>query len=705
MIPELLANFTRGPFLQNFTTRSARVIWNTSAAGPGFIEFGTNIETAVRMGLPKIATNHVATLTNLLPGTVYVYRAGLLRNGEEFTSDWSTLRTFSESGGLDFEVVGDSGWASVAQFDIAREMRQSSADLIVHVGDLAYFGFTRYVADSRFFSVYAEQMQHVPLYVAFGNHEMYLDRTAVLDALYLPTNNVTGTEHFYSFEDGDAHFAILWTDLQSGADYGPGSPQYQWLENDLASTSKPWKFLFFHQVWRSSSLHDYDDYDSDQTIDTEELERGPATLARKYGVQIIFNGHDHGYQRFVPGGGPISFISGGGGAVLYPLASPHPEMTHFWSRHNFLQVSLRGEEATVNAVGEDGRIFDSLTIRRTLPERKPLEAAWHTVDIPAAPANDGDGNLMGQTFNFSGSAIASLPGSFSGAGRLHVNNDGTNLYIGFDEVMLRAGDELFAFIESPNLAGATNLQNTGNGVLDPSGEGADALDFLSNLSFTNFAPAIGLVLGDEFADEPSRTFSRAGVPTAPGQGAFYLTNGLPAVPGQRLTQFNLSPQTEPILYEQNADNIEISLPLAALGIAPGAQVKIGAIVGHTLINTNALDSHYQARELDSGGIGYEIFQANERTYLEGIEVRLADSTEHFSASINRLAAGVLEISWDAAPGRKYSLEVSDSIAGPFTLLNQTDFPRTATSVQESYSINAVAAPAVSRFYRIALMPQ
>ena len=165
---------------------------------------------------------------------------------------------------------------------------------------------------------------------------MYVDPQAALESFYLPTNSVTGTEHYYSFDHGDVHFVVAWSDLEELADYKPGSPQYAWLEQDLASTTKPWKFLFFHHTWRSSSIHGYwDDYDSDLVRDSIQLDDSFAALARRFGVQIIFNGHDHCYERLAPSGGPISFISGGGGAGLYGLSSVHRDSSQWHARHHF----------------------------------------------------------------------------------------------------------------------------------------------------------------------------------------------------------------------------------------------------------------------------------------------------------------------------------------------------------------------------------
>jgi hypothetical protein len=112
------------------------------------------------------------------------------------------------------------------------------------------------------------------------------------------------------------------------------------------------------------------------------------------------------------------------------------------------------------------------------------------------------------------------------------------------------------------------MAGLGNGTLDPEGQGADGLDCLENLSFTNFTPAIGCILGDEYGDGQFRSFLRtnvsAGFPQGIsnlalniGQGVFRLNAGLRDVPGALVQQFNRSPQTNgagmPYNFEQNAD--------------------------------------------------------------------------------------------------------------------------------------------------------
>ena len=193
-------------------------------------------------------TNHIAILTNLTPDTEYNYRVGTILNGNDVVTDWRTFKTLKMSGPVSFEVPGNSGWAGIGQLSIARQLTNYQADLLFHVGDVVYLGFTYYAADLRFFSIYENQLRSIPYFVAVGNHDSYLDRDALLASVYLPTNSMTGTEHYYSFDHGDVHFVALWMDLQTGANYSPGSPEYNWLEQDLANTPKPWKFLFFHHT-------------------------------------------------------------------------------------------------------------------------------------------------------------------------------------------------------------------------------------------------------------------------------------------------------------------------------------------------------------------------------------------------------------------------------------------------------------------------
>jgi acid phosphatase type 7 len=623
MVPELFAQFTRGPFLQNATSNSIQIIWKTMVPADTVVEYGIPFGTTRYYADPKLVTLHVATLTNLAPATGYAYRALSSAGTNAARSDAAAFRTLKTAGAFSFLVVGDTGWGSAGQHQIASAMARSGADLVVVVGDVMYPAFTLEELDTKCLSVYHDQLRTTPFFFLLGNHDRFASPTAFLEAFYLPTNSATGTEHFYSFDHGDAHFVMLHTDvgISGGADYSPGSLQYQWLAADLAATCKPWKFLFFHNPIRSSGPHQRDDANANGIYDQIDLQNTIGKLAAQYNVQVIFNGHDHDYEKLNPAYGTHTIVTAGGGAILYAFSGRNPASSRFDSRYNFVKVKVEGDALAMEAIGAAGEVFDTMYIQRAAPLVAEYQATWHSPMVEAIPGGDSI-NLTGQNFDFIGTPMPAVAGRFSNLGRFYVNHDQDTLYLGIEQAMLYDDSSLFVFLETPALPGVTNLSHLGNSQVDPEGQGVDGLDFLKNLGFTNFTPAIGLILGDESADGQHRSFLRAGGQLNTGQGAFRLDANFSSIPNVRLQQYNRSPQPVEYKEERNANFIEIALPWRELGsLAPGDPIKIGAVVGLSGINTNVMQA---ARELDSGFLGQGLVGSGlGPVWLEGLTVHLA----------------------------------------------------------------------------------
>jgi hypothetical protein len=78
-------------------------------------------------------------------------------------------------------------------------------------------------------------------------------------------------------------------------------------------------------------------------------------------VTIVFNGHDHDYERSVANG--VTYIvTGGGGAPLYQKAHDNPASVYFASVHHFVQITLSGDTLYGVAIEPDGTEFDPFTI-------------------------------------------------------------------------------------------------------------------------------------------------------------------------------------------------------------------------------------------------------------------------------------------------------------------------------------------------------
>lgn len=710
-LPELLANFQRGPFIQNASTNSVQIIWRTPVAGDSVVEYGVEGDTSLIWSEAVATTNHVATLAGLQPDTRYSYRVRTTVGGVIAKSPVGSFRTLKMSGDLTFALLGDTGSGQAPQYEIAKQLENSGVDLVLHAGDIIYTEFTLDRADFRCLSVYGRHMRTTPYYFTFGNHDLYSGSDQpFLDTFYLPTNSMTGTEHYYSFDHGDAHFVSLFiptlTPFVQSPQYqlSEGSPQYRWLTNDLARSPKHWKFLFFHSPVNTSGPHRFDDYDVNGELDRLQIQRLIMPVAERYGVQMIFNGHDHDFERFTPTNGIYSVVTGGGGYGLYPLTQRDPASAQFWSRFHYTRVTIHGDTLRLEAVDQSGQVFDGMTVTRALPVPSLHRATWHTPTMPQGPATDGDGNVTGQRFDFRGTPIPTLTGRSSNLGRVYVNNDQSNLYVGFEQAMLLPDQHLYLFVESPRLPGVTNLTGLGNGVMDPDGQGVDGLDLLQNLSFTNFTPSLAALLGDELVDGIQRNFGRLGASFRAGQGVFHLDAGFSDVGLSLVQQFNHSPQDGPDLAEQNADFIEVAIPLTELGGAQsGDVVRLGAVVGRgvkLVERTTDLDSGLLGESLVNDGAGGQV--------LTGVRVQLAyhPDFDPFNPrlSLSIQSGGSTRLRWPATIGAKYQLEYTDGALTNFQSLSPILFPRPAISTNEFFDDLQPVSPPSSRFYRLKIEP-
>jgi len=160
LVAELVANFTRGPFLQNMTTNSVQIAWQTAAPTTGSVVFGKDPENLFSAPDELSDTNHVVTLTNLEPAQTYTYRVYAQDESQVAVTDFYNFRTFSLPGSpVTFLTFGDSGQATLGQYNIANQLKLQPADLMLHLGDVVYFCLELEHVDARFFSIYRDQLR------------------------------------------------------------------------------------------------------------------------------------------------------------------------------------------------------------------------------------------------------------------------------------------------------------------------------------------------------------------------------------------------------------------------------------------------------------------------------------------------------------------------------------------------------------------
>jgi len=368
------------PYLGEITPTSAVISWSTDSAGASEVRYSldqsySSVTTAINSAYDGKYW-HSATVTGLTADTIYFYK---IFTGNDDLTPWSeiTFTTAPEStaSSFTFAALGDgrpnssSSLPSQGALDVAVEMSQHNFDLAIHSGDIVYSGGICTGSDSAwnqyirsYFDLYRQSIGDTPFYPSVGNHELSggsCGYQSYSDVYTLPENAPTGDEEqYYSFDWGNAHFVAL----DTNQNYNAGSTQYNWLVNDLQTSTQPWKFVFFHHPPYSSGNHG-----SDIGVQTHLV-----PVFETYGVDVVFNGHDHHYERTCPllagacttpqDGGVVYYVTGGAGAPLYSVSGNPDWAAYRDSRYHFLEVEVNDCWMRQDAIDTDGNVFDSYEI-------------------------------------------------------------------------------------------------------------------------------------------------------------------------------------------------------------------------------------------------------------------------------------------------------------------------------------------------------
>jgi predicted phosphodiesterase len=259
----------------------------------------------------------------------------------------------NKDGSFKFAVLGDFGTGGAPQYQLAEQMAKLhdrfKYDIVITVGDNLYGSERPQDFQKKFEIPYKPLLDAgVKFYATLGNHDAREQRSYKLF-------NMNG-ELYYTFSPAaDVRFFMLETTY-------PTPEEMQWLENELKASSSNWKIaVFHHPIYSSGQMHG-----SDLSL-REVLE----PLFVKYNVSVVFNGHDHNYERVKPQKGIQYFVTGSGGQ-LRPggiIRTTGLTAKGFDTDRAFLAAEIIGDEMYFNAISRTGQIVDSgvLTRRKIAP--------------------------------------------------------------------------------------------------------------------------------------------------------------------------------------------------------------------------------------------------------------------------------------------------------------------------------------------------
>lgn len=239
-------------------------------------------------------------------------------------------------------IYGDSRTDHQTHQKIVDEIIKTKPAIIFHTGDLVEDGLIP-AQWATFNEIISDLIKIADFYPALGNHENN-------SPLYFDNFDLPNNERWYSVEKDGLHFIVL----DSNSDCSIGSEQYLWLESDLQNINENIKFVItiFHHPPFSTGPHDEDEKGLRQSI---------IPLFEQYGVDIVFNGHDHDYERSLYNN-IYYIVNGGGGAPLYDQARTSPYSQIFRKVYHFCKLFVINEQLIIEVYDIDSNLIDKFVI-------------------------------------------------------------------------------------------------------------------------------------------------------------------------------------------------------------------------------------------------------------------------------------------------------------------------------------------------------
>lgn len=278
-------------------------------------------------------TEHEIVITNLGPDTKYFYEIldesdNIIVGGEpdyyfntnpvRGTANNTRIWVLGDSGAGGMEFPGSFAFNRNAG-NKAREVKtgfynwnsgSDHVDLMLMLGDNAYQNGLGGEYEHGVFKLFEDSLRNSVLWPVVGNHEFGLESITFTNSVLqtgIHYNNFTlprageaggslsGSEAYYSFDYGNAHFICL-ESLVSDPSFVDSMKS--WLMSDLSTTindGQKWIIAIWHHPPYSKGTHNTDNVsrEPESTLIREEI----LPILETHGVDLVLIGHSHAFER------------------------------------------------------------------------------------------------------------------------------------------------------------------------------------------------------------------------------------------------------------------------------------------------------------------------------------------------------------------------------------------------------------------------
>jgi predicted phosphodiesterase len=257
-----------------------------------------------------------------------------------------TLSLPNKTDSVKFAVLGDTGTGGSAQRRIGEAMSRYHArftfTFALLAGDNMYGSENPRDFKRKFEAPYQTLLDNgVEFYAALGNHDDPNQR-------HYKLFNMNG-ERYYTFKPSEALRIFVLDSSYMDPE------QVDWISKQLKSSDSPWKIaLFHHPLYSSAGRHGSD----------LELRKTLEPLFVEHGVDVVFAGHDHVYERTKPQQGITHFVVGNSAKLRRgDLKRSSITAAGFDDGYSFLFAEIIEAQLFFEVFSEKGKAIDRGVIR------------------------------------------------------------------------------------------------------------------------------------------------------------------------------------------------------------------------------------------------------------------------------------------------------------------------------------------------------
>ena len=248
----------------------------------------------------------------------------------------------NEKDSVRFAVLGDTGTGGSAQRAIGKLLAEARPrfpyEFVILLGDNMYGGESPSDFVRKFEQPYKPILDAgVKFYASLGNHDEASQR------FYKPFN--MDGKRYYTFKKGDVEFFVLDSTYMT-------PEQAEWLDKELGNSTARWKIAYAHHPLYSSGKKHGSEEDFRAVVEP---------LFLKHGVNVVFAGHEHFYERLHPQKGIYYFTAGGSAKLRSGNIARKSPLTAkgFDTDNSFMLVEVTKDQLLFDTISRKGQLVDT----------------------------------------------------------------------------------------------------------------------------------------------------------------------------------------------------------------------------------------------------------------------------------------------------------------------------------------------------------